>query len=376
MAEPARIAFAIPELDSAGPDRVFFELLCGLDRSEFMPQLIVSREGGRYYAALPSDVEKVVVGGGRYPVLSFARAVDRIEPDVVMSTLRMNLTASLARFVQRRRPPLIARQANAFAANFAGLKRTSLVKHRIAEMIVRRSIRMPGTLIAQSNDMAAELARYSAPRQRIEVIGNPVSLDEIDTACAKQKLSGPVRVRGEPSLIAVGRLASQKGFDILLTAFAHFRKQRPGAELTILGEGPDRAALEAQARTLGIEGSVHFPGQCNNVLAQVSAADIFVSSSRYEGFSNAILEAMALGRVVVATNCEGATKDMIVDGATGVLVEPDDAVALSAGLSRAMTADHAAMGTAARKHVGDRFSRDKIVRAYAAVFRSVLTPDR
>jgi glycosyltransferase involved in cell wall biosynthesis len=377
MARPARVLFAIPELNAGGPDRVVHELVCGLDRTEFLPLLAVAKPGGRYFAALPRDVEVHVTGGGRYPVWRFAKAVDALRPDLVFTTLRMNVTASLAGFFQRWRPPHVARQANAMAADFAQLKKTSLLKHRVAEQVVRRLIRMPDVLVAQSSDMAAELAPFATPRQRIVAIGNPVSLADIDAARAAQAAVGRRRVRGNPSLVAVGRLAPQKGFDLLLPAFARLLATHPDAVLTIFGEGPELPALEALVRELGIGGSVQLAGQSDRILAEVAAADLFVSSSRYEGFSNAILEAMALGRPVVVTDCVGATKDMVEDEKTGILVPPGSAAALEAGLRRALEIDRRAIGEAARRHVGTAFSRDGIAAAYAALFRSVLVhPER
>lgn len=372
MAERTKILFAIPELDSGGPDRVFFEVIRGLDRSAFAPQLVVSNGGGRYLAALPEDVEVCVTGGGRYPVWRFARAVDRLRPDLIVTTLRMNVTGVAARPFQRHRPPLIARQANAIAADFVQLRRKSLIKHRLAERVILHLLRYPRALVAQSPDMMTELARHTVPGQEIAVIGNPVSPADMDAACAAQRTRGELQVRGRPSLVAVGRLAPQKGFDLLLPAFARFLRDFPEAVLTIFGEGPERAAYEAQARALDIHRSVLLAGHSDRVLAEVASADIFVSSSRYEGFSNAILEAMALGSAVVATNSEGATRDLVRDGETGILVEVLAADALAQGLMRMMRADRAALGAAARRYAIARFGRDRIVADYAALFRRVL----
>lgn len=373
MADPARILFAIPELGSGGPDRVFHELICGLDRAVFQPLLLVSYAGGRYFGALPSDVETYAIGGGRYPVRRFARAVDRLRPDLVVTTLRMNGTAAAARALQRHRPPLITRQANAIGTNFAELRKKSRLKYGLAEQVMKRLLRVSDALVAQSSDMGAELARQAASGQRIAVIGNPVSLDGVAAACAAQQVqSAPARF-GDPALVAVGRLSPQKGFDLLLSAFAALRLTHPRAGLTILGEGPSRGALEAEAARLGISPALRLPGHIDRVLAEVAAADLFVSSSRYEGFSNSILEAMALGKPVVATNCEGGTRDMVIDKHTGVLASPVNADALAEALERALCCDLKALGEAGRKHVGLRFSRDVIIGEYAALFHEFLT---
>jgi glycosyltransferase involved in cell wall biosynthesis len=321
---------------------------------------------------LPEDVETCVIQGGRYPVWQFARAVDRLRPDLVFTTLRMNATAAAAYFLQRHRPPLIARPANAIALAFAELRSKTFVKHRIAELLSNRLLRVPRMLVAQSTDMAEELARIVGSGQNIRVIGNPISVDDTEAACSAQQASGESQVKGGPSLVAVGRLAHQKGFDLLLPAFARFLLEYPRATLTIFGEGPDRAVLEQQTQALGITHAVAMPGQSDRILADIAAADIFVSSSRYEGFSNALLEAMALGRAIVATNCEGATKDLVIDGQTGILVARIDASALTDGLLRAMTLDRDLIGQNARNHVRRQSSRERIVHVYGDLFRDVL----
>lgn len=340
-----------------------YELLAGLDRSRFEPVLAVSRAGGRYFDQLDGSVAITMLDASRYPVRSFARAVDQLAPELVFTTLRMNVTATAARYLQRTRPPLVIRQANAIAADFAVLRQTSLIKHRIAEHVIRALYRKADVVVAQSDDMARELARDLAPHQVLATIGNPVALEDVAATAHP-----PARPAGNPALIAVGRLAPQKGFDLLLPAFARFRERHPAAALTILGEGPQRGQLQALAGQLGLAEAVTMPGQSSAVLRAVAGADLLVSSSRYEGFSNVVLEAMAAGTPVVATACPGATRTMIADGVTGILAEPDSITSLAEAMERAMTSDLAAIGDAARASVANRFARAVIVREYEALF--------
>lgn len=368
MAAPSRILFAIPELDAGGPDRVFFELLTGLDRRRFEPILIVSAPEGRYLGMLPADVRIERIGGGRYPVLRVARAIDRLRPDLVFTTLRMNVTASAATCFQWHRPAFIARQANAIAADFSQLRKQSLVKHRLAEKATVRLLRRSDALVAQSGNMADELARHARRDQEIVVIGNPISVPEIEARRAQQSSPAVARQWGRPSIVAVGRLTPQKGFDVLLPAFAQFRRRFPDAGLSIWGEGPERRSLEAQAGALGLGDSVRLPGRSEAVLAEIAAADLFVSSSRYEGFSNAILEAMALGTPVAATNCEGATADLVLDGRTGILASQTSAEEICAAMIRAVNADRACLTAAAKANVMERYDKNLIVAQYSDLF--------
>ncbi len=366
------ILFAIPELDAGGPDRVVSELLHGLDRGAMRLALTVQRGGGRYFDGLPDDVECHVMDvPGRYPWRALAGLVDKVRPDLVFTTLRMNLTAPIARLVQRHKAPIIARQANAVAADFAVLKGQSLVKHRVAEHVVRWGLRRAEGVVAQSHDMAAELRRELRPSQLLETIGNPVDVAAVTALAAAQRASA-APLAGDPAIVSVGRLMAQKGYDRLIAGWPIVIARHPRAHLTVFGEGPDRGALEAQIAALGVGGSVTLAGRSETALASVAAASLFVSSSRYEGFSNALLEAMALGVPVVATDCPGATREMVVDGETGTLVQDKSGKEIADGILAALEPDRAALGAHGRAHVAARFGQAAIMRQYEGMMARLL----
>lgn len=367
------VLLAIPRLDAGGPDRVFFELLCGLPRERFRLALLVQEQGGRYFEKLPTDVVvEVLTSRSRYPALRFAKAVDRLSPALVMTTLRMNTTAGLARLWQCNRQPFVARQANAIAADFAILKSTSLIKHRLAEYIVRFALRRANAVVAQSLDMATELRMELRNDQRIETIGNPVSVSDIAATALRTKFRPAFPLCGKPALVSVGRLSTQKGYDLLVEAMPTVLAQHPDAHLTICGEGDNRYELERLISKLGVTHAVSLPGQSDGIIQLLASADLFVSSSRYEGFSNAILEAMALAIPVVATDCPGATREMVIDGVTGVLVEAGSSVAIASGILRAFSGDCAALGRSGRAQVDAHFDRATIVGRYAALFEEMI----
>ncbi len=366
------IALAIPELDSGGPDRVIFELLRGLPPERFRLQLIVQKAGGRLFDRLPDHVEIAVIGDRRrYPALAYRRALDRLKPDLVMTTLRMNATAGFAKSFFGHPPILVARQANAIAVNFRELRAQSPLKQAIAQPLITHAMTRADAMVAQSRDMAAELRAEVPKGVHVETIGNPVSIADIDADLARQNV-GAVLPVGAPALVAVGRLMPQKGFDVLIDALPAVVAEHPRAVLTIYGDGPDRAALEAQADARGVRHAIHFAGHSAHVLAQVAAADLYISSSRYEGFSNAILEAMALGATVVATDCPGATREMIADGVTGFLVPVEDSVGLAQGILRGIAAREADVGIAARVSVAAGFDRAAICTRYADFFSGLI----
>jgi glycosyltransferase involved in cell wall biosynthesis len=359
-----RVVFAIPELDAGGPDRVVFELIRGLARDRFEPVLVVGRAGGGYFNQLPDDVRVEVIGGGRYPVMRLARAVRRLRPDVLFTTLRMNLTAAAARPFLPRKLRRVARLANQFSEDFAHLKRTSLVKHRLAEAVTRWALSRPDAVVCQSQAMKEDLEQVlgrGAPP--LIVIGNPIDL-ELVAARAAQAQAPPA---GDPRLLAVGRLATQKGFDVLICALPAVIERHPDAVLTILGEGEERAALEALAAGLGLGDAVRLPGLSPNPYPAMAQADLLVSSSRYEGFANVIVEAMAAGCPVVATDCPGATREMVIEGVTGWLAAPDDPASLAAAILRALAADREPVARAAAGFCREHYAPERILAAYERV---------
>lgn len=189
--------------------------------------------------------------------------------------------------------------------------------------IARRVLyRFATCVVAQSR--YAQQYLHSESGADSEVIANPVR-----AVSPIQRTASMAR-----KLLAIGRLESQKGFDVLLQSFAMVAAKVEDARLTIVGKGSKLAELQSLARTLGIEERVTFAGATKNVDSYLSNAGIFVSSSRYEGFPNALCEAMAMGLAVVTTDCPGAVVDIVVDSVNGFLTPVDDPQALADRISQ------------------------------------------
>ncbi len=359
-----RIVFAIPVLDHGGPDRVLFEILSRLDRTRFEPHLLVSERGGYYYARIPADVSVTALeGGGRYPVVAAVRAIRRLAPDVVLATQRMILTLGVAAAALPRRTRLIVRQANDVSADASELVRTAPVKQRVVGAIARAVLRRADAVICQSDAMARDVGALVGACTHLRVIHNPIDVERVRGLVAA---AAPVR-RGAPALVSVGRLARQKGFDLLVPAIAQVRKRFPDVHLTILGDGPERAALEAQVRGLGLEDAVTFAGFTEKPLGAVGAADAFVLASRYEGFPNAALEAIACGTPIVLTDCPGANRDIVVPGRNGELASTLEPEMIAGAIERALAAPHPFDRAWISADTHARFGAAGIVAAYERV---------
>lgn len=372
MAPPRQILFAIPELDRGGPDRVIFEVITKLDRARFQPSVMVGVPTGHYLSKLPADVHVEVLGAdrsllGRYPVWRALKAIRRLQPDVVFATQRMILTLGLIAPAFPKKTRFVVRQANDVSADFAALLGQSVVKHRVARGVVLATLRRADAVVCQSNAMRDDLRSALGEAANLRVISNPIDVAGTNRTAA----SGDVRLPGTPALVSVGRLTPQKGYDLLLPAIARIRARFPRLHVTVLGDGPDRAALEAQARELGVQDLVTFAGYSSAPLPAVRAADLFVLASRYEGFPNAALEALACGTPVVLTDCPGANSEIVRPGINGRLAssaEPASfADALATAIDELASYDRAAIS----RDCDERYSSARIVGTYEDMLASL-----
>ena len=199
---------------------------------------------------------------------------------------------------------------------------------------------------------------------------DPESLPARKTALRKQ-LGFPDQTA---VLGTVGRLYPQKGHRYLLEAFARVIREIPETCLLVIGDGPLRKRLEQQAAGLGLAGRVRFLGDRSDVPDLLPLLDVYVHPSLYEGMPNAVLEAMAAARTVIATHVDG-TQELIVGGQTGWLVEPADPEALAERMAFALRHPEEArrMGLAAAERVKTRFSVHRMIAAYHALYRGMVS---
>jgi glycosyltransferase involved in cell wall biosynthesis len=200
-------------------------------------------------------------------------------------------------------------------------------------------------------------------RDKLVRIYNPVDVETVRGLAESTKM--PYRGPG-PHVMAMGRLQHEKAYDVLLRAFASVLNALPQAKLTILGEGPLEALLKKQALELGIDQAVAFPGFQKNPWPYMKHADLFVLASRFEGMPNALLEALALGTPVVATDCPGGVREIHKSAREIVLVPPEDHVALAAAIVAALSKPVSGRSSAqqAAESLSD-FDLQTVVREYS-----------
>jgi glycosyltransferase involved in cell wall biosynthesis len=201
---------------------------------------------------------------------------------------------------------------------------------------------------------------------------DPPQLVDLDRATALRNTWAPEGTG--PLVLTLARLSYEKGVDTLIDAAAVLRNTHPRARFVVVGDGPDRAELEARISGNGLTGVVKLAGFCEDVWPALAAADVVCLPSKSEGMPNVLLEAMAVGKPIVATSV-GGVPEAIASGENGLLAGPGDPLALAAAIAR--LADDSALaqrlGAAAKQTMEDRFRARDVVARYAELYQRLLT---
>ncbi len=339
MAQKLRLLLLIPHLGGGGAEQVTALLAGGLSREKYEVHLALVTQKSPPAETLPPWIAVHLLGAARVRSGAFRllRLVRRLKPDLILSGMaHLNFLVLLLRPFYPRKTRVFVRQNTTVSSVLAFGKVPWYTR-----MFYRRLYPHANKIICQSRAMADDLAReVRIKKDRIVVLPNPIDIDEI-SAANKQPAHLTVSRTSlwsnpGPHLLAVGRLAPEKGFDLLLQALALVRQRFPHADLAIAGSGPEESALRAQSIALGLGSAIHFAGYVNRPYELYSQAALFVLSSRYEGMPNALLEAYAGELPIVATPASQGLVDLL-QGQPGTWLADNTSVeALAATLIRAL----------------------------------------
>jgi glycosyltransferase involved in cell wall biosynthesis len=363
-------------LSEGGAERFASWLISNLDRSEFEPRLCLLRERVTYN--LPDDVPVSILHRERLwhtgrAIRRLRRLIIRTKPDVIVSTMAsVNRLVGTVLALLADRPRWIAR----FAAD-PRPDDGSLVR-----LLTRFSCARADRFAGNSRGLVGGLCRfYPFVAKRISYIPNPTDFDAIEAQAACQlgteSLKPMVKPMGTesglPVIISVGRLNRQKRFDILIDACSKAGR-RQACELWIVGEGPERRALERRIKERGLSGSARLLGFRENPYVLMRRASLFVLTSDYEGLPNALIEAQGLGLPAISTRCPYGPDEIMEDGQTGRLVPTGDVGAVAGAIVELLgdPQKSAKMGKNARERVRQLYDAGKIVGRWQELIRSAL----
>ena len=320
-----RPLFILADLEAGGAQRVILTVIRHLNRLIFEPHLAIINKSGPMAKEIPKNVRihDIKAERVRYSLQGILRLCRSIRPEVIVSTLgHLNLFLLVLKYFLAIKAHLIIREANTPDIRLRYTSYPLLYRY-----LYRTLYPLADRVICNSNFMKEDLvANFSLQTDKISVIPNPVDVERIGHIIRN---SHNPCLKGKRHLVTVGRLNYQKGFDFLLKAFNKARQKAPSIHLTIVGDGPEKGSLRRLAVDLGVVDSVTFVGQQDNPFPFMAHADLFVSSSRYEGSPNAVLESLACGTPVLAFDCPGGTGEIIEEGKNGWLVPSEDWEAMS-----------------------------------------------
>jgi glycosyltransferase involved in cell wall biosynthesis len=323
-ARPRTLLFYVPALLGGGAERVWARLASAFAARGDAVVFAVDFEATQSASFLSRDVALEVLPRGHFQsTRALARLIAVRRPDATLSALAVaNLKHTIAATLAGRRDRAILAY-HGFSESEPQL--LSRIGYRLTPLLTRLCAATVAVSAALRHDL---IARYLVPERRARTIYNPAAPTPFPEPLALDALAARPK-----TIVALGRLVPDKDLLTLLRAFA--RLDDRGARLVLLGEGPERARLEAEAWALGVSGRVDMPGFETDVAVRLDAARAFALSSRREAFALACVEALAHGLPVVATDC-GGPAEILVAPAQGTRVPVGDVEALARALAAAL----------------------------------------
>ena len=326
--------------------------------------LVTARAGGAFESHVDKRVVRVVLGRKHvsHSVLRLARYIRVERPVAMISTLDYcNVVFLFATLLTRIPLRKVIRDANVFQDAFPSAR--ARVRAMFLRFLMRLLYRRADDVVIITEDVGRSLLQHRmVPADRMRRIPNPVLLQKSNLS----RFSDVSQVPCDPFILAIGRLSPQKGFDILIRAFALL----PDADvkLVILGEGPLESQLKTLAADQGVQDRIIFQGFVQNPPEYLRLASLFVLSSRWEGFSNVLTEALAAGTPIVSTDCPGSPREVLDNGRFGRLVDVGD----PQKLAKAMDAElHSQTASAeARMEHAANYAAEAVTEQYLHVLLS------
>lgn len=351
-----RLAVLCAFSGDGGVERVI-KLLCAEFAQQVQVDLLAIKLQGQHARELPADV-RVIELKARHSLTAIPelrRYLQQTPPDAMLVAKDRAGRAALSAARWARSPvPIWLQLHSNLSAALAG--RSALSRALRLWPIPRIYPRARGVIAVSEGVRRDALAVSRLPASRVHALPNPVYDGTLAQQAAAPVPHPWLAQKQGPVVMGIGRLTPQKDFSSLMHAFSRLP---PAARLILLGEGKERAALTALAQELGIAERVLMPGFVPNPYAWLARADLFVLSSRWEGFGLALAEALALGIPSVATDCPSGPGEILDGGRHGSLVPVADVEALAAAMARTLTQPLPAQAliAAVQKHRADVSAR-------------------
>ena len=359
MIKKISVIFILPDLETGGAERIVTTIANHLSRDRFEPKILLLRKQGGYLDFLKDDVEIIDIDTERirHSLKPILREIYRRKPDIVFSGFG-EVNAYLSLFIKLfPKVKFIARETNV-----------------VSQHVTKKEIKFfynfynnYQQIIAQSDDMMNDLvSNFKINSSKIIKINNPVDFDFIN-----EKLNFSTKPESfkynYKNVVAIGNLSARKGFDNLLKVFSRLKNEK--IILHILGDGKDRELLIQMKDFLGLK-NVIFHGRQENPYEFLKYADLFVLSSRYEGFPNVLLEAGACGTYSLANNCPGGINEIIQNEINGEIGNIDNHEDFSQKIMKILQQNYDKEWI--KNSIKSRFSKEIILNKYEKVLLDLM----
>lgn len=321
-----KIIFLLPSLAGGGAEKVTLNYIKYLNKDIFEVILLTINKGGNYENLLPNNITVIdfKIKRARYSIFKIIFYVNKYKPDILYSTLQhTNLLILIFKFIFINKPKILIREPNTPSLY---LKQLPFIKRNIFLFMHKTLYSLSNKIIVQCEEMKKDIINtYKINENKVITIYNPIDIKAILAESIKFNPYDNNFI----NIVSIGRLTYQKGFDILIKAFKNVNIEYPESRLTILGEGEDKVKLISLAKQLNIEKNIIFVGFQQNPYPYIRYSDVFVLSSRWEGFPNVLIEALTCNARIVSTNCKSGPKEIINNDNYGILINVDDIIGLS-----------------------------------------------
>lgn len=324
-ANKLKLLIVVPSLGCGGLERNVSIICNNIDTERFDVTLAVLNKKKPFFEITNPGVKVIdlEINNVRMSLFAILKLNRQIKPDILFATANhLNLFLAIFKWLFPKRLKIIARESSIVSVN---TQRTW--NPRIYHWLLRVFYKKIDLIICQSDYMREDLLKnYGIPVEKTRLIYNSVTVP--DTGGRENEKLPFV------NLITVGRLSPEKGFERLIRSVS---KLKIPYRFTIIGEGYNRPALEALINQLGLQDKVILAGKDNRPFARVAHPDLFLMGSFYEGFPNAMLEALAAGIPAVAFNSPGGIAELLVNEKNGILVEGNDEIEFTAAIEKALS---------------------------------------
>ncbi len=360
---PAHIAFFLPALNSGGAEKSVLLLAEHFAAKGITIDILLVKKEGAYLTQIPANVTVIELGGrgmvqSIFPLMHYLKTTN---PNWLISGLPgPNVIALMARELFKTATKILITQHHPFTENAAAsVKIRTKIRTALARFLFKRADK----ITAVSRGVATDLSRVLNANIPIAVVHNPLNIKRITDLSASSPVHPWLIQKDHPTFIAVGRLAPPKDYETILQALTDI----PSIRLLIAGEGQDRVKIQHLIQILNLEDRVMLLGLIDNIYAAVNAADAMILSSHHEGFGNVLIEAMAIGTPIIASDCPYGPAEITENGTLGHLFPVGDSHALKSAMEATIkqplvTADM--LKSKARK-----YSIDTIAKKYLKLMR-------